>query len=332
MVNLPGVVNFGDTGYPHTIWITFPSFQSLFQEPVFEETGRRIQVIDGVIYDVSRGGGGIETLPFSDLTTILPDIPDLEKHLVQRAYPIPVAPEKIAFTEQQTSKTYSVISLGEINIPGRRKLRQVAWESHFPRVYDHSIEEISIRNHINPRSWVELIRATQSAGLTVRVSIDNTPIDITATISSFKGGYVPGPTGDVWYQIALNEYREGRVREFDGVRFPEINSRGRPGGQLPEFYTVVANDTLQDISWKLYGTIDKWEEIYSLNKKKIRSLFSTVPEVHDNIADDDPEDRADLSEDVRPVNEFDPITILWSVSDPLPEGLVLRVPKISVVR
>ena len=280
-----------ESDYPYNIWITFPDIETIFRETIVQLGEEYITFIDGQAWLLKGDAPSPDPLldPPSPGTAIrlsitdLFGIPELEQLSQSNVYPIPVPPETIAFAEEQTVTRYSVISLGEVAIPGRKKLTGLSWESHFPLQYDVSIETIPKTQHIPPRTWVELFRAVQNAGLSVRVSIDNAPVDKEFILASFKGGIIPGPKGDIWYQISFIENREGVVREWDGLQFPSINSRGRPNGSLPDRYTVIPGDTLQDISWKLYGTVDYWEDIYKYNEKKILQIVFLVPEIGSDI-------------------------------------------------
>jgi hypothetical protein len=256
-----------------------------------------------------------------------PDAYDpLEALPLRSPWVVPVPPENIAFQFGQNAKTYSVISLGEVTIPGGRKVEQISWESHFPAEYDPDIVTIPETEFVSPLQWVKVIRRIHRERKTIRVSIDNSPIDMNGIIYQFNGGMMPGPSGDIWYQITIIEHRPGTIREFDGVKFPNVSGRTRPAGDIPKTYKVNPGQTLEDVSWALYGSTEYWEDIYNLNLEAIVAVILTSPEFNDGTA---------LSEELgipQPgLAQLPYLEGLWLVTDPLPEKMLLRVPQIAVV-
>lgn len=222
-------------------------------------------------------------------------------------YEIPVIPEMIAGSEGQHISTYNIVAIGEVTLLGGPKVRQLAWESHFPRQYDPGIEHVSEKAHIHPEQWKEWFRRVQREHSWMRVSILRSGIDRRFAINTFDWSYIPGPSGDLWYQIQLVEYRETLVREFDGTSFPDVDVRPPPYGALPSTYTTKAGQTLQDVSLILFGTTIQWVEIFRVNSYTLLGPLRNSREFIENEITDD---RMDL----------------WEATQPVPAGTVLTVP------
>lgn len=230
-------------------------------------------------------------------------------------YEIPVIPEMIAGSDGQTVNVYNILSLGEVSLLGGRKIQKLSWESHFPMLYDSSIEHMAEADHIHPEQWKQWFQRAQAEHTWVRVSILRAGIDRRFAVSEFNWSYIPGPAGDLWYQLHLVEYRETFVREFDGSSFPDVDVRPPPYGSLPATYTSKPGQTLQDISLILFGTTTQWLEIYKYN---VSTLLGPVV-------------YAEQFEDFN-VPEFEAYMDLWEATQPVPAGTVLVIPKgLSVV-
>lgn len=230
---------------------------------------------------------------------------------------IPVPPENIAGGTGNEVHVYNIIDFGQVASIGGRKLERIQWESHFPKDYDGSIEVVSEGEHVDPEEWRANIEQTQKDYLTVQVTIANTPIDMRCIIEEFKWTYTAGPFGDIWYQIMLAEFKEGVIREFSGVDFPSVDVRARPFGELPTTYTVREGQSLVDVSIAVYGTTRNYTDLYKANISQIfLNSSSAYPEESLGALD---------------LSESNPeFWSLWKKDDPLPPGMVLRIPEPSM--
>jgi len=220
---------------------------------------------------------------------------------------IPVPPENIVGTMEQKIHVVDVISLGEVMTPGGRSLENIQWESHFPKLYDMSIEKVNLSHHYSPEEWKRWIKRAQEDKELVHISIDNTDISRKVVITKFGFSYIPGPSGDVWYQIETKEFRQGHIREYNGVDFVTPDLRGTPFQSVPTSYVTKPKQTLQDISIIVYGDILGWKTIYDANKE---AIFGAINEAWRGLNED-------------PSNVVDD----WSATSTLPEGTTLRIPQ-----
>lgn len=206
----------------------------------------------------------------------------------RNAAQIPVPPETISGGTASIVSTYNLITIGEVLAQGGVKLERVKWESHFPKIYDSSISVITEEEHRNPLAWRDSFVSIQKKQTFVNVAIANTPIDMRMGVVGFKWAFVPGPSGDIWYQLDLIEDKQGQIREFDGIKFPEASDRESPstvqesllpgttGFDIKDFrpgdaisyklYRVQQGDTLADISAAVFGSGRHWQIILDANK------------------------------------------------------------------
>lgn len=232
---------------------------------------------------------------------------------------IPVPPEEITAQMGQIVRTFEVVALGETIQQGGSRLETAAWQSFFPIRYDPNVvvsPPPTERLFRTPDEWIRSFRYAMRNRRIINLSIDNTQIDMKCAVPEFKYGYMPGDTGDVWYQISLVEARFGTIRQFDGDQFPTTGLRGNPGlAGTPRTYKVNPGDTIADVSQKMYGTPEHWIDIYKENIEELSLiLFTPTPEIpaNDPFAVDP---------------SWGPIPApTWNASDPLPTGILLRIP------
>lgn len=226
---------------------------------------------------------------------------------------IPVLPEHIAGREEQIIRVHELISIGEVAALGGAKLRRYRWESHFPLIYDPSIEIVPESAHREPSMWMQQITRCQRRGLKVQLTITNTDIDMYCAIDAFDYTYTYGPPGDLWYQISLTEFREGFIREFNGVEFPHLDVRPPPVDERPLVYVSKPGQSLQDISLILYGSDAYWVDLYEQNLENILGPFVYDPGFIDQSFDEH-------------------FWSLWGASDQLKSGTVLNVPNLVTIQ
>lgn len=235
-------------------------------------------------------------------------------------FQIPVLPEVIVFGDEQLVTTLNIIALGEVSIPGSRKLIRLQWESHFPFVYDPQIEIVNRGDHLNPEIWRGFIRRTQALQTSLRVSISSTDIDTEFLVQSFKGSYIPGPAGDIWYQIVLLEARQGALRQFDGASFPDVNLRGRPFGSLPTIYETIDGQTLEQISIILYGDSKFWVDLFNANLFVFLDLTKSAGRVTEEQLASTP---------LQFLSQPSTLSKIWRPGDEVPARMLLQVPEVS---
>lgn len=120
-----------------------------------------------------------------------------------KRFRLPVIPSEYSVTGERGDESVNINSIGEVDLAGSRKLRQVSWSCFFPSEYDESYCQYGGLK--SPRKSVELIEKMMHAG-PVKVIITGTPVKFWARITSFEWGEHDG-SGDIYYSITLKEHK-----------------------------------------------------------------------------------------------------------------------------
>ena len=186
---------------------------------------------------------------------------------------LPVNPSEFTVSSPYGISRINVASLGEVTIPGERGLKEVSFDSFFPRDYNPSYCEYS--DFMNARSWVLQMETWRDTRKSVRLLITGTNVSIPVLIESFN--IMPdraGHVGDIFYNVSFVECREPVVRKVEkkanavkGV----TNVRPSQDKKQLKSYTVKKGDSLWAIAKRadVYGDGSKWQTIYNANKSVI---------------------------------------------------------------
>ncbi len=183
----------------------------------------------------------------------------------------PVNPESLSLTSNFGINRVAVAGLGEVTIPGERELKEVSFQSFFPRDYNPTYCEYN--NFKSPKEFVSTIEEWRDTRQNIRLIISGTDISIPCLIPSFdlqpeRAGHV----GDIYFSISFTEYRAPVVRKVgDKGSGNGSTSTARPSQSKtkPKSYTVKKGDSLWLIAKSIYGQGTKWQTIYNANKKVI---------------------------------------------------------------
>jgi len=123
----------------------------------------------------------------------------------EEGFNIPVLPEEIEINEDGNNKTYEVINLGEINILNKPKLRNVSFESYFPR---NRGPYVSSEQLFEPSFYVSIIRKWRDECKYIRLILVGSPLEINDlySVENFKISEKGGEVGDIYYSIELKRH------------------------------------------------------------------------------------------------------------------------------
>lgn len=179
---------------------------------------------------------------------------------------IAVLPSEYELTSESDNTQVKVNSLGEVNLLGKRKLKNVSFSSFFPNQTYSFCEYASFPT---PVESVRLIEGMKEGGV-LRLTMTGTPINMECTIESFTWGENDG-TKDINFTLQLKEYRKVAVKakkkKEKATKKVQLSHFRRASKMMDSAaYRVVKGDSLCKIAKKLTGSSANWYAIYSQNK------------------------------------------------------------------
>lgn len=177
-----------------------------------------------------------------------------------------VLPPEYEVTSESNNTTVTINSLGEINLLGKRKLKNISFSSFFPKQKYSFCEYTSFPT---PKESVKRIEEMKNNGV-LRLTMTGTPINMDCTIESFTWGENDG-TKDINFTLEFKEYRKVKVKK--DRKKEKVTNKVTPAATQraakevkSATYTVVKGDNLSKIAKKLTGSSANWLAIYKQNK------------------------------------------------------------------
>ncbi len=198
---------------------------------------------------------------------------DGEKQKIQ----LPVLPETISQSCGSYNESVKISGLGEITVTQNRPAYVFSFSSFFPK---ETFRGVSVKEHTEPDSICRQILSWKNSDKPVHFIIAGANINMYCTIEDFNTSENGGDAGTIYYSIKLKEYRAVTVRQIK-VKDNKASLSGTPervdNNIVPKTYTVVKGDCLWNIAKKYLGKGSRWEEIYNLNKDKIKNANFIYP-------------------------------------------------------
>ena len=181
-----------------------------------------------------------------------------------------VIPSEYEVTSESNNTQVNINSLGEINLLGKRKLKNVSFSSFFP------YQPYSFCQHTafpSPKGSVELIEKMKNNGV-VRLTMTGTQINMDCTIESFVYGENDG-TKDINFTLDFKEYSKGKTKTkkkketVSKKKVKQVSTSRQAKKVKSTTYTVKKGDSLTKIAKKITGSSANWKAIYNQNKSVI---------------------------------------------------------------
>lgn len=177
-----------------------------------------------------------------------------------------VLPSEYELTSESNNTQVIVNSLGEINLLGKRKLKNISFSSFFPKQKYSFCEYTTFPT---PKESVKLIEKMKNNGV-LRLTMTGTPVNMDCTIESFTWGENDG-TKDINFTLEFKEYRKVKVKTTK--KKEKVTKKVTPAATeraakevKSTTYAVVKGDNLSKIAKNLTGSSANWQAIYNQNK------------------------------------------------------------------
>ncbi|MGM0846887.1 MAG: LysM peptidoglycan-binding domain-containing protein [Bacillota bacterium] len=186
---------------------------------------------------------------------------------------LPVNPESIQVNSPFSYEEVNVSQLGTVSLFGERGSQDFSFSSFLPK---HYAPYCNYTNLPEPWTVIEMIEKWRDSRKPIQLTITGTPINIPVTIRDISYDAERfGSPGDIYYSLALKEYKTVNVRTVTvengkAISVPPTTQRPTTTVQ-PKTHTVVKGENLRTIAKKIYGDMSYYEKIYQANKSTIGS-------------------------------------------------------------
>lgn len=187
----------------------------------------------------------------------------------KRDFRFAILPSEYEVASESGNTQVTIHSFGEINLLGKRKLKNISFSSFFPRQIYNFCQYTSFPT---PEESVKLIEEMKNNGV-LHLTMTGTPVNMDCTIESFTWGENDG-TKDINFTLEFKEYRKVKVKTTEKKEpLPQRVTPAatqRPAKEVSSTtYTVVKGDNLSKIAKNLTGNSANWKAIYEQNKDVI---------------------------------------------------------------
>lgn len=205
---------------------------------------------------------------------------------------LPLPPEKIPIKYTGQNKTATLINGEEINMIRPPGLAEISLDVVIPQMdYPFAVWDGSFEN---AEDFLERLKELKEDGTTFEFivirdgpgnnSFFDTNLDV--TLEDYKVSDDVKEGVDLIVSLSLKEYKSYGTKIMNFVIVeeqavptasePEPERQGTP--PVSKTYTVVKGDSLWAIAKKQLGNGSRWQEIYNLNKDKIRNPNLIYPD------------------------------------------------------
>ena len=189
---------------------------------------------------------------------------------------LPVNPQELKRTMQVKNETQDIVSLGEVNVLGNQKLKDLTIKSYFPYT---GIISFLLGSGINfpPTYFVQFFEKAVKNKKPLKMVVTRLKISMLVSVESFDTSNVAGNHDDIAYELKLKEYKRfGAVKlktttTADGTVAVEeqknYNQEIASGAKdIPETAVVKEEGGIWEITKKKTGSDEYWQELYENNK------------------------------------------------------------------
>lgn len=205
---------------------------------------------------------------------------------------LPVAPQKLQLKIKNTSKTYTLINEGEINVLKTPGLTDIEFDALLPNVkYPFATYKSGFKN---AKTFLEVLKNYKQNKETFQFIVTRTlpngkmlfDTNMKVSLESYTIKEDAKSYGmDVMVTIKLKQYRDFSTKtcniQFASTKPKVVVQSVRPAENSPkpanQTYTVVKGDCLWNIAKKFYGNGSKYTVIFNANRDKIKNANLIYP-------------------------------------------------------
>lgn len=205
---------------------------------------------------------------------------------------LPVAPQKLQLKIKNTSKTYTLINEGEINVLKTPGLTDIEFDALLPNVkYPFATYKSGFKG---AKTFLEVLKNYKQNKETFQFIVTRTlpngkmlfDTNMTVSLESYTIKEDAKSYGmDVMVTIKLKQYRDFSTKtcniQFASTKPKVVVQPVRPPENPPkpanQTYTVVKGDCLWNIAKKFYGNGSKYTVIFNANRDKIKNANLIYP-------------------------------------------------------
>ena len=185
---------------------------------------------------------------------------------------IPINPEEVMINVTMNNTSLNIHNLGEINLKGKRGLYSITLESFVPsQVYDFARGSY----HDPYDYYIYKLKNLFEKNTTIHLVVTETKINGYFTIEDFNYGH-KDKSDDVYYSIALKEYREiGSTKVATKRVTKEVKTKS---------IKWKKGDTWQKVTKSVLGSSTTWKTQQKNNKSVISKAKKKYPKKKENDA------------------------------------------------
>lgn len=184
------------------------------------------------------------------------------------SFTFPSLPESVKVSSPTNYQTYQLIGKGTAQLPNGMSIRSVSFSGVFFGA--SKARESIVQNWIAPTECVAVLEQWQTTGAVLEIVVDEAPINMDVTISSFSWTAIGG-FGNIEYSIEFSRYVPVLLYTTAEIGTGSLTTaRPDDGSTSKGVYTVKKGDNLWNIAREMYGGSGAdWTKIMDANKDAI---------------------------------------------------------------
>lgn len=188
----------------------------------------------------------------------------------------PSLPEEVKESGSARYQSYSVLSLGSVEMPKGTDTKEISWDGVFFGISKRQESIVKADYWQEPVQCVDILRKWMEEGTVLNLIITGIWVNMDVTIARFAPAAYGG-LGNISYSITLKAHRNLVVYTTKDLKINNESDRQktRKGGRRQkevftgDTYVIREGDTLWKIACYCYRDGSQWQKIWKKNKKTL---------------------------------------------------------------